>query len=566
MRAREWLEETHGPGFELLRHFLLRFFDSDLITHPGQTAAALIGAFSIFAPWFPFVVGPLKEKYAYVSRLPVAEPYRQAVLADELWLITLMMSATGLLTAMKWQALFPGLADYRVLGPLPLRSRQIFAAKLGSLILVASAAVVTLNLLPGIGFPAVSASRWAINPSMGARIAAHLGACVSASYFFFFALVAVQGVLLHLLRGPRFSRVAGLLQWVLTSAMLILIVVSFSIEPQVTATVLEPRVARWLPPVWFLGWHQAMLGDPNPAMATLALEARWGLVGAIGLVLMTYVAGYRRHRRLLVEGPRPSANHRRWHGLLLDRIVPEPAEQAVTVFLARMLAGSSQHRMVLMGYGAFGLALSVTAIPGLRRLVAPERLAAACFIYVHVILLILLLMGTRHLFSIPVELRAHWIFQITEGQGRRRWMRAVDRFVLFWGALVVIAVPFPLEVKLLGWRAASEAVLIAALGLLIYQALFSSWAKLPFTCSYLPGKTPMWIRALQLFALLGSLPMVNAILLECLYHPLFYAAALTILAGVSMRLRAARREAWHDVPLRYDEAPEPAVHSLNLLR
>ena len=28
---REWLRETHGPGFELLRHFLLRFFDSDVV-------------------------------------------------------------------------------------------------------------------------------------------------------------------------------------------------------------------------------------------------------------------------------------------------------------------------------------------------------------------------------------------------------------------------------------------------------------------------------------------------------------------------------------------------------
>ena len=54
---REWLRETHGPGFELLRHFLLRFFDSDLVTAPGQTATALIGAFSIFLPWFPLIVG-----------------------------------------------------------------------------------------------------------------------------------------------------------------------------------------------------------------------------------------------------------------------------------------------------------------------------------------------------------------------------------------------------------------------------------------------------------------------------------------------------------------------------
>ena len=61
---RAWLRETHGPNFELLRHFLLRFFDSDMVTAPGQTATALIGAFSIFLPWFPTIVGPLRHKYA----------------------------------------------------------------------------------------------------------------------------------------------------------------------------------------------------------------------------------------------------------------------------------------------------------------------------------------------------------------------------------------------------------------------------------------------------------------------------------------------------------------------
>jgi hypothetical protein len=107
---RDWLEETHGTGFELLRHFLLRFFDSDLVTAPGQTATALIGAFSIMLPWFPMIVGPLREKYTYFSRFPGPGPYRLAVRADELWLITLMMAAIGLLTAVKWQSLFRGSA------------------------------------------------------------------------------------------------------------------------------------------------------------------------------------------------------------------------------------------------------------------------------------------------------------------------------------------------------------------------------------------------------------------------------------------------------------------------
>jgi hypothetical protein len=65
----KWLEETRGIQFELLRHFLLRFFDSDLITAPGQATPAVIGAISIFMPWFAVMITPPKRKYAYLSSL-----------------------------------------------------------------------------------------------------------------------------------------------------------------------------------------------------------------------------------------------------------------------------------------------------------------------------------------------------------------------------------------------------------------------------------------------------------------------------------------------------------------
>src|SRR5437764_13034446 len=99
---REWLRRTHGAFFELLRHFLTRFFDSDLITTPGQMAGPLIGVFSLLLPWFNMFIGMLREKYAHFGGLPTPEPFRHIVRPDDLWLVTLMMSALGLLTAARW--------------------------------------------------------------------------------------------------------------------------------------------------------------------------------------------------------------------------------------------------------------------------------------------------------------------------------------------------------------------------------------------------------------------------------------------------------------------------------
>jgi hypothetical protein len=564
---RDWLSETHSPTLELLRHFLLRFFDSDLVTSPGQTAAALIASSSMFLIWFPFFTGPLKDKYAYLSALAMPGPYRQALCADELWLIVMMMSAIGLLSAIEWQSLFPGPGDYRALGWLPVRARQLFGAKLLALLTVATAAVVVLSLLPCLGFPALSGGRWAFEASLGGRVAATGAALVAACYFTLFAFVAAQGILLNLLRPARFAGIAGTVQGLLAGGSLALLVLSFSIGPPFANAVLRPNLARWLPPVWFLGLCQALSGDPAPEMHTLAREALWGLAAAVILVLAAYTVSYRRHRALTLEGLSTVRTERPWRGVILDWLLRDPRQQAVVVFLAKGFAGNGPHRMILMGYGGFGLAVLLSGMVGMLNLVDPARLVAARFVYAHVTLVMFLLAGLRHLFSVPVELRANWQFRITEGEGRLPWLLAVDRFVLFLGVLALLAVPFPLEVRLLGWRAVSESVLFALFGLCCYEATFASWEKLPFTCSYLPGKQPMWMVALRLFGLLALvLPLVNAILLACLYNPiLFMAVAIVLLAGF-WRSRGTRRQAWREIRLQYDESPDPAIHGLNLMR
>ena len=561
-----WLRETHGTLFELYRHFLLGFFDSDLITATGQTTTALIGAISILLPCTVMFVQPLKFKYTHFSSLPVPGPYREVLRADELWMITLLMSIIGMLTAIKWQSLFPGLRDYRALASLPLRAGQVFMAKWMSLFSVATIVLVALIAGPGLVLPMVSAGRWAINPSIGSRFAVHAAACAAGSYFFFFGLIALQGVLLNLLRPRLFTRVTAYLQGFLLALMLVLGVLSFSIQPQIANAAVRPEWARWLPPVWFLGLHQAMLGDPDPVMQALAHTARAALGIAFGLALSVYLISYRRHRALLVEGAAMKLHNRRWPAAFLEWLIPNPRQQAVLVFIVKTLAGSSQHRMILMGYGGFGLAILLSGIIGMRELVEPDRVVPAYFVYTHVIMLIFLLIGLRHLFAMPTELLANWTFRITELEGRRQWMRAVDRLVLVSGAVVMLAIPFPVEVRLLGWRAVAESVLFALFGLLCYEWAFSSWEKLPFTCSYLPGKTPAWILASQFLGLLTLLPIVSAIMLACLYNRAGFLVVLAVLFAAWLRIRAMRKETWGEVSLRYEESPDPAIHGLDLLK
>src|SRR5436309_602040 len=140
-------------------------------------------------------------------------------------------------------------------------------------------------------------------------------------------------------------------------------------------------------------------------MQALAHRAVTSLEIAILLTLPTYALSFRRHRALLVEGmPHAAADGRR-ASIALETLRPNPREQAAASFILKTFAASSQQRMILSAYGGFGVAVLLTGILGVRNLFPPERLSAAYFVYSHVILLSLPLIGLRHLFSAPTELR-----------------------------------------------------------------------------------------------------------------------------------------------------------------
>src|SRR5204863_5018174 len=125
-RPREWIEETHSIGFELRRHFFLRFFDSDLVSTPGQWQVVAGGVLAVLLSLSLIYTQAYYHKYVELNKLPTPDPQRLATLADVLLVITLAMFLIGLFSTMLWPQLFPGLRDYLALGSLPIRMRDLF--------------------------------------------------------------------------------------------------------------------------------------------------------------------------------------------------------------------------------------------------------------------------------------------------------------------------------------------------------------------------------------------------------------------------------------------------------
>jgi hypothetical protein len=323
--------------------------------------------------------------------------------------------------------------------------------------------------------------------------------------------------------------------------------------------------ANWLPPVWFLGLHQTLSGDPDPATRLLADRAVFGLLGTVGVSVITYLLSYHRHRTLLMEGIGERTRESRWSRRAVGWFVRKPRQQAIVGFMLETVARSRHHRMVLMGYGGVGIALLLTGVPVIGGTVETTKVLLADFVYYHMLALLLLLIGARHVFSLPTELKANWIFQITEADARREWLSSMDRFVIFWGALLLLVAPAPAEIWLLGMQGAADILLFAAMGLLAYETTFASWDRLPFTCSYLPGKIPVWM-ILAFFGLLGVLTLAHTLLVTVLSHPLLFVFSLSAVTAVWLRKRAVRRDSWAYLRLCYEDTPEPVVRSLDLLR
>src|SRR5260370_20266986 len=105
------------------------------------------------------------------------------------------------------------------------------------------------------------------------------------------------------------------------------------------------------------------------------------------------------------EGVRGTGKSRRWPGVVFDWLIPDPRQQAVIAFLAKTLAGSSQHRMILMGFAGFGLAIFLSGLIGMQDMVRRARVLAADVVYAHTILPVFLLISAVRPLSRLTELQ-----------------------------------------------------------------------------------------------------------------------------------------------------------------
>jgi hypothetical protein len=332
-------------------------------------------------------------------------------------------------------------------------------------------------------------------------------------------------------------------------------------------------LARWMPSIWFLGLFQVLSGSAHDAMGPLAVRALAALAVSCGLALVTFGLAFQRSVRRIVEQPgivpadrtRPSG---RMFGWLVRRLVPRPVERAILLFTARAMVRSRQHRMLLAAYGGIGLAIGLayarSLVYGEERWDEPGvSLLAGGFV-----LLFFSAIGTRAIFALPLALRANWIFRITAVHSPTVYFTAVQKAMLMLacGPVWAAAAVFYGALWPLGAAAKHLAVMVCAGTLLAYLLMYR-FRKIPFACSYFPGKTDLRIR-------LGSRAIGFLVLADfgvrleffAMQRPRRLAILLSILAALAVWAwrRTTQFARSRLIPVQFEELPPEEMLVLDL--
>jgi hypothetical protein len=446
----------------------------------------------------------------------------------------------------------------------------MFLAKVAALATALGVSVGALHVLAGIVWPIGLANHSGL-ASLLRAFAAYWATMLAAGAFIMCSVLGVQGLAAQLPRR-QFLRLSALLQM----AAFCLFVSVYFLQPSVIdplTAVKNQRLFAWLPSYWFLGLFQLLNGSPHPALVPLAYRALAGLAVAGGGASGAFLLSYFRTLRKIVEEPDivPGSHGVSW----LPRF-GNSFETAIVQFSVRTLLRSRLHRVILTFYLGIGFALMICFLktPLAQKLQAQSggdqwRQVNMPMLASSILMMGFWVVGTRVVFSMPLDLRANWVFRTTPVRGGAECLAARRRSLFVLSVVPVCAGSAAVFLSLWPWRpAVGHLAILGLLGSILVEFSLGGIQKIPFTCSYLPGKSnfhlTFWLCVWGLVSVVAKSADLERHTLE---SPTRLSAMLVILgiAAVLARWRTAPAD-WEEAAVEFEEVPSGAILVLGLPR
>jgi hypothetical protein len=567
----------------LYREFLFRMIDLDVLAaHAQGDSNRLLGQFAGLLIFFSstLALGAILFDAGLDTSRMTLEAIITAVWTFEHFLIATTMLVVGILAVLSWDSTFPNRRDVLVLLPLPLRLRTMFLAKVAALGAAFALAVGSFHLAIGVFWPMALAMPKAhgfldlfVSLGLYRAVGSYWITMLAAGAFLFCSVLTVQGLAAQLCSRGLFLRVSALLQ----IAALCLFVSVYFLQPSLASprALFAPQnqhLLAWLPSYWFLALFQQLNGPSVPLLAPLARRAGIGLAAAIFGAGITFLLAYFRTLRKIVEEPDilPGTRRARWLPPF-GKSVPT----AMAHFSIRTLLRSRQHRVILAFYLGIGFAITVLVLktpPPPQQLLGsdPWHHAGVPLLVSNVVILCLAALGVRAVFGLPLELRANWAFRIMPLRGAPPCLAAARRALLVLAVAPVWCASAALFLTIWPWREAiGHMAVLGLLGFTVAEACLFGFQKIPFTCSYLPGKSRIHLKFLLYLGIFIFITnTATEFEMQALHDPVRYGLMLAVLTAalLALRWRNENDANSEEAALRFEETESPAVFVLDLHR
>lgn len=498
----------------LRRAFFERMFESDLMPDGlPQVQLVIWGALLAAMPTtgYPALV---IDKYAKAQFI---QPLALEFAADRMVLITLSMVAMGVVGLVIWDGVFPDRRDVRILGPVPIPTSHFVRARLAALGRVYVLFAIPICLPQSFVFALAVAGFGDPVPRL-TGIGSHLAAVIMACSFVFCALIAVQCALL-LLFGRRAAQAASVAFQLVFAVGLVQILFFVGELGRVLREGGQSHeglsALAALPATWFFGLYEALSGTGDGTALAFARVAVGMTAASIVLAVGMYASSYRLLSRRALEGPAPRT--RTMRRVAVAALLPStaggvfrsPLRTAVRQFAVRTLARSRGHRMMLAVYAGVTLAILISSAlsVAIRDGGSGAWRPGVALLSMPLVMQFFLMIGIRVIAAIPAEPKARWAFRACEPADRTAAVSGTRDVMMM--LVVIPSVMFALAQGLVFWgpaAAAAHAVFCLALGSLFAELMVARNGKLPFACTYFPGRShvftlwPLYLAVFFLYA------------------------------------------------------------------
>jgi hypothetical protein len=551
----------------LYRQFLFRIVAPELLSgHAQGDVNTLLGQFAalliVVSIAFCIPLGVTSDKLPQLVRLI-------GTLAMEHLLISTTMLVVGLFAVLSWDSTFLDRLDVLVLAPLPVRAATLFLAKAAASATGLSLTVAVLNSISGFMWPfAIAHAHSGVTGALRS-FAAWWITMFAAGAFIYCAVLCLQGLTAQLLPRRWFLRVSSFLQ---IGAFCLFVTVYFLQPPFAgLSELVDPsnqRLLAWLPSYWFLGALQQLNGSSLPVLDPLARRAWIGLAVVIGGAAVVFALSWFRTLRRIVEEPDITPGAR---GIPLPRF-GNAWQTAIVQFNIRGLLRSRQHRLILAFYlgVAFALVIFFMKSPeAQKQIVSAGSRVNAPMLSSTIVMMGFWIVGIRVLFSRPLDLRANWVFRIAPVRGGKECLAANRRSLFVLGLAPLLIGAAILLFSIWPWQpTVAHLIILGLFGLMLMDLCLYDFQKVPFTCSWLPGRSNIHVTFIAcVFLILEVTDFAAQLELPALGDVTRYAWTLGVVALAAILARWRTETArWEDGALEFEEVPPWALISLGLPR